>query len=346
MMLFSLPLATMVSCDNFERTEVETAITVNYNAVTLFEGETKQLVASPADGGKYAWISKDETIATVDGSGMVTAVAHGVTSVVCSRDGMSFEVEIVVNEKIELEDVKLRCDAILELAVEATQTVAVEVFPAEANDVPLDDFDWWSDDESVARVSDAGVIKGIGIGETTIHYRRGDIFKEITVVVDTSFPLRKGQPFVVKADGPSELWFRDFDRGGKNIAFYDTGGGGGNTYRADMGDFTSSMVTIEGGGNLGYLDTGEWYIYSIDVEQAGAYEVTVNMGGGGGDGWYHFELDGVRACDNFKAPNTGGWGNFADFKVTIDLPAGSHKLKFYADTAAHNPRHMTFVRVE
>lgn len=346
MMLFSLPLLAMVSCDNFERTEVEAAITVNYNAVTLFEGETKQLVASPADGGKYAWISKDETIATVDGSGMVTAVAHGVTSVVCSRDGMSFEVEIVVNEKIELEDVILRCDAIMELAVEATQTVAVEVFPAEANDVPLDDFDWWSDDESVARVSDAGVIKGIGIGETTIHYRRGDIFKEITVVVDTSFPLRKGQPFVVKADGPSELWFRDFDRGGKNIAFYDTGGGGGNTYRADMGDFTSSMVTIEGGGNLGYLDTGEWYIYSIDVEQAGAYEVTVNMGGGGNDGWYHFELDGVRACENFKAPNTGGWGNFADFKVTIDLPAGLHKLKFYADTAAHNPKHMTFVRVE
>ena len=84
-------------------------------------------------------------------------------------------------------------DAILELAVDATQTVAVEVFPAEANDVPLDDFDWWSDDEAVARVSDAGVIKGIGIGETTIHYRRGDIFKEITVVVDTSFPLIKGQ---------------------------------------------------------------------------------------------------------------------------------------------------------
>ena len=91
----------------------------------------------------------------------------------------------------------------------------------------------------------AGVIKGIGIGETTIHYRRGDIFKEITVVVDTSFPLIKGQPFVVKADGPSELWFRDFDRGGKNIAFYDTGGGSGNTYRADMGDFTSSMVTMK-----------------------------------------------------------------------------------------------------
>ena len=342
MMLFSLPLFVATSCDNFERTEVEYTITVNHNSVTLFEGETKQLSASPSDGGAYAWKSLDETIATVDGSGLVTAVGHGVTSVICSRDDMSFEVEIIVNEKVELEDVKLRCDAILELAVVATQTVAVEVFPAEANDVPLDDFDWWSDDEAVARVSDAGVIKGIGIGETTIHYRRGDIFKEITVVVDTSFPLIKGQPFVVKADGPSELWFRDFDRGGKNIAFYDTGGGSGNTYRADMGDFTSSMVTIEGGGNLGYLDNGEWYIYTIDVEQAGTYEVTVNLGGGSGDGWYHFEVDGVRACDNFMVPNTGGWGNFADYKVTIELPEGSHKLKFYADAAQHNPRHMTF----
>ena len=247
MMLFSLPLFVATSCDNFERTEVEYTITVNHNSVTLFEGETKQLSASPSDGGAYAWKSLDETIATVDGSGLVTAVGHGVTSVICSRDDMSFEVEIIVNEKVELEDVKLRCDAILELAVDATQTIAVEVFPAEANDVPLDDFDWWSDDEAVARVSDAGVIKGIGIGETTIHYRRGDIFKEITVVVDTSFPLIKGQPFVVKADGPSELWFRDFDRGGKNIAFYDTGGGSGNTYRADMGDFTSSMVTMKRG---------------------------------------------------------------------------------------------------
>ena len=342
MMLFSLPLFVATSCDNFERTEVEYTITVNHNSVTLFEGETKQLSASPSDGGAYAWKSLDETIATVDGSGLVTAVGHGVTSVICSRDDMSFEVEIIVNEKVELEDVKLRCDAILELAVDATQTIAVEVVPAEANDVPLDDFDWWSDDEAVARVSDAGVIKGIGIGETTIHYRRGDIFKEITVVVDTSFPLIKGQPFIVKADGPSELWFRDFDRGGKNIAFYDTGGGSGNTYRADMGDFTSSMVTIEGGGNLGYLDNGEWYIYSIDVEQAGTYEVTVNLGGGSGDGWYHFEVDGVRACDNFMVPNTGGWGNFADYKVTIELPEGSHKLKFYADAAQHNPRHMTF----
>ena len=57
---------------------------------------------------------------------------------------------------------------------------------------------------------------------------------------------------------------------------------------------------------------------------------------------YHFEVDGVRACDNFMVPNTGGWGNFADYKVTIELPEGSHKLKFYADAAQHNPRHMTF----
>ena len=47
-----------------------------------------------------------------------------------------------------------------------------------------------------------------------------------------------------------------------------TGGGGGNTYRAQHGDPTSSMVTIEDGGNIGYLASGEWYIYSISVNDA------------------------------------------------------------------------------
>lgn len=341
MILFSLPLFVATSCDNYERTEVDFTITVNHNSVTLFEGDTKQLTASPADGGTYKWTCLDESIATVDGNGLVTAVSQGVTSVICSRDGLSFEVEIIVSEKIELEDVTLRCEDILELAVNATQSIAVEIFPVDANDVALDDFDWWSDDESVARVSDAGVIKGIGIGQTTIHYRRGDIYKEITVVVDASFPLIKGQPFVIKADGASQLWFRDFDRGGKNIAFYDTGTGGGNSYRADMGDYTSSMVTIEGGGNLGYLVSGEWYIYSVEIEQAGTYDVTINLAGTN-KGVYHLEIDGVPLGDKFELPSTGGWSSFQDFTVQLNLPAGSHKLKFYADTANHNPKHLTF----
>lgn len=341
MMLFSLPLFVATSCDNFERTEVDFTITVNHNSVTLFEGETKQLTASPADGGTYNWTCLDESIATVDGNGLVTAVGQGVTSVICSRDGLSFEVEIIVSKKIKLEDISLRCEDILELAVNATQSISVEVFPVDANDVALDDYDWWSDDESVARVNDAGVIKGIGIGQTTIHYRRGDIYKEITVVVDTSFPLIKGQPFVVKADEPSQLWFRDFDRGGKDIAFYDTGTGGGNTYRADMGDYTSSMVTIEAGGNLGYLVSGEWYIYSIEVEQAGTYDITINLAGTN-KGVYHIEIDNVLLGDKFELPSTGSWSAFSDFTAQFNLPAGSHKLKFYADTANHNPKHLTF----
>lgn len=341
MLLCAVPLAICSCGDNFERTEVEYSITVNHNSVTLFEGQTAQLKASPADGGAFAWRSDDETIATVDNTGLVTAVGHGVTSVFCSRDGMTFEVEIVVNQKVALEDVMLRCDPVLELAIGATQSVRVDVYPAEANDVRLDDFDWWSDDEAVARVSAAGVIKGIGVGNTKIHYRRGTVFKEVEVFVDTSFPLIKGQPFVIKADESSELWFRDFDRGGLNIAFYDTGGGGGNTYRSEKGDNTSSMVTIEAGGNLGYLAGGEWYIYTIEVEQAGTYEVTLNMAGTG-DGTYHFELDGVRACENFVVPSSGGWGDFADYTVTLDLPEGLHKFKFYADAASHNPKHMTF----
>ena len=43
------------ACDNYDRTEVDYAIFVNQQSVTMFVGEQTQLVASPADGGTFNW---------------------------------------------------------------------------------------------------------------------------------------------------------------------------------------------------------------------------------------------------------------------------------------------------
>ena len=170
----------------------------------------------------------------------------------------------------------------------------------------------------------------------------------MTFDVQVTFPFVKGHPFVISKDEPAVIWFRDFDRGGMNVAFYDTGGGGGNTYRAKHGDPTSSMVTIEGDGNIGYLASGEWYIYSISVKDAGTYKITINAasGSGGSQGMYHFEIDGVKATETMPIQGSGNWGQFInDDSFQITLPAGDHKLKFFADTGSHNPKHMTFTYI-
>ncbi|MCI5720354.1 MAG: carbohydrate-binding protein, partial [Bacteroidales bacterium] len=166
--------------------------------------------------------------------------------------------------------------------------------------------------------------------------------------VQVTFPFVKGHPFAISKDEPAVIWFRDFDRGGMNVAFYDTGGGGGNTYRAQHGDPTSSMVTIEGGGNIGYLASGEWYIYSISVKDAGTYKITINAssGSGGSQGKYHFEIDGVKATETMPIQGSGNWGQFIDDdSFQINLPAGDHKLKFFADNGSHNPKHMTLAYI-
>ena len=71
MMLFALPALAVVSCDSYDRTEVEPTITVDHNKITLFEGETMQLVASPATL-EFTWESLNADIATVDANGLVT----------------------------------------------------------------------------------------------------------------------------------------------------------------------------------------------------------------------------------------------------------------------------------
>ena len=331
----------MAGCDNFERTEVYPTIFVNHSTITLFEGETEQLVASPVTK-TFNWATTDESIATVDATGLVTAVKQGTASIVCTSEGLSFSTEVLVNKRVALQDVILKCEPSIELAIGATITVSVDMVPPEANDVDVTDFEWVSEDENIARVSAGGTIKSVGEGTTTIRYRKGTFTKEITVIASTSFPFFKGQPFVVSKT-PSTLWFRDFDRGGKGIAFEDTGGGGGNTYRAENGDPTSSMVTIEAGGNIGYLAAGEWYIYTIDVLDPGDYTIVVNLASAAAsDGMYRFDLDGKPATPSFPMARSGNWGTFIDVPVDIVLPEGLHKLKFVAEDGQHNPKHMTF----
>ena len=43
-------LGYFYGCDEYERTAVVDAITVNESSVTLFVGSQKQLIASPTDG--------------------------------------------------------------------------------------------------------------------------------------------------------------------------------------------------------------------------------------------------------------------------------------------------------
>jgi len=331
-MLSILAIPFLMSCDSFDRTDVTKEIYVDHSSLTLFVGDAFQLKASP-DGGTFEWSTSDDGVATVS-NGLVTAVNTGTASIVAKQGNATFTVAVTVQNKVALKDIKLSSTNV-EINPNASVTIVTSTIPTDANDVPLTDFAWWSDNENVARVTSAGNITGISEGEANIYYRRGSIVKKIYVNVAYTFPF-KG-PHILSSAAALELPFRDFDKGGEGYGFHDNdkAAQGGSTYRADNGDSNSAAVDIEGSNNIGWTGSGEWLLYTLSVQDPGTYDVYFTASGNGGSA--HFELDGKNVTGLITIASTGGWGTYKWVgPAKITFTKGIHHLKFYMDKAAFN----------
>ena len=342
MMLLALPALAVVSCDSYDRTEVEPTVTVDHNKVTLFVGESQALKASPATLS-FTWEAMNPDIATVTPDGVVTGVAEGAASVVAKAGDVSFSVEIIVQTKVAITGVMFRDGADWELSKGATAGLVITQIPSGGNDIPMTDFEWWSDDENIARVSQAGVVKGINYGVTKVHYRRGQYEIEAQVNVGKSFPHTKGQPFVLSAEAPTTWMFNAYDRGGR--------GGGYEDYSGRNGD----TPDIEGSGNIGYCTNGEWLCYTIDVKDAGKYKCTMTASSGNGAGHrgnYQWFVDQPNVAEaavspTFTLDSSGAWGGpWLPAETEVTLEAGVQRLIFYMHTGSHNLWDITFEYAE
>jgi hypothetical protein len=203
----------------------------------------------------------------------------------------------------------------------------------------MTDFKWWSENEDVARVSQAGVVKGVGAGNTIVHYKRGGFEITQPFTVAKSFPKTKGQPFVLSKDAAANWMFNAYDRGGRNAGYEDKSGRNGNT------------PDTEGTGNIGYTTNGEWLCYTVDVKDAGTYNCTVTGTSGSGSGllgsyqWYVDKPNVASAAVSpaFKMDSHGGWsGNWKPVTTEVTLEAGVQRLIFYMHEGKHNLWDITF----
>ena len=337
MMLFALPALAVVSCDSYDRTEVVPTITVDHNKVTLFENETIQLTASPATL-QFTWESVNPDIATVDANGLVTAIAEGATSVIAKAGDVTFEVEVVVQTKVPITGVKFRDNDFYLLNPGNTANVVITQIPSGGNDIPMTDFEWWSDNDDIARVSQAGVIKAMDFGETKINYRRGPY--TITAKVLVPDVPNQGTLPVLNKDKKIEKRFSEYDKGGEGAGFHDVTANQNSPY-------------IENNGaNIGYTTGGEWLAYTIYVKDAGTYEFITygssNAAAGSWGGSYQWYLDQPNVAGNelgarFQMQSGGGWGGpwVPSEAVQFELGEGFQCIYFYMHNGAHNVAHFT-----
>ena len=139
----------------------------------LVIGETLSLSATTADGtdSGYDWAVLDQTVATVDASGLVTAVAAGETTVTATgRDtaAVGRHALVVVETAVELPALVVVTGS---NGVVVGQTLALAAATENGTDAG---YTWASLDEAVVTVDTAGVVTAVAVGETTVTATGGD----------------------------------------------------------------------------------------------------------------------------------------------------------------------------
>lgn len=154
-----------------DKTVSVASVSVSPVTLDLVAGDKATLTATvlPTDAtdSSVSWSSADASVATVSQGGEVTAVAAGKTSItVTTKDGGK---QAVCSVTVTPAHVSVKSVAIdpASLSVEKglTGQLTVTVLPADASDPSVV---WSSADESVATVSQDGLVMGLAVGNTVI----------------------------------------------------------------------------------------------------------------------------------------------------------------------------------
>lgn len=151
-----------------------TGVHVSTDALELKEAESAQVSAAIAPyyaKGEIVFTSEDETVATVDEKGNVTAVKAGETKIKVSVKDSDVYAEIAVKVNAEpvvekpITGVSVKADK-SELKVGETAKLTAVITPEDTTDSK--DLKYESSDKAVAEVSDAGVVTAKAAGKAVI----------------------------------------------------------------------------------------------------------------------------------------------------------------------------------
>ena len=138
-------------------------------------GQTVPLVATALDErGQviaevvFTWASNNTAVATVDASGLVTAVGNGVATVSATVQGGGVTASAAVAVDQLVTEVRLEPTSLTFAALGETGQLAAQGVDANGNAVADVRLSWSSSDESVVTVNDAGLVTAVGNGATTV----------------------------------------------------------------------------------------------------------------------------------------------------------------------------------
>ena len=253
------------------------SVEVSSPAEPIALGEALQLSAEaldengrPIPGVEFSWESSNTSVATVDATGLVTAVAAGTATITASAGDVQATVEITVvsaTQPVVSVEVSPSAETI---AIGTTRQLSAEAFDENGQAVAGAEFSWESDDDAVAMVDGSGLVTGVAEGTATITASAGDVQATVEITVVSAM-----QPVASVEVSPSaetiavgatlELTAEAFDANGQAVA--------GAEFSWESDD--DAVATVDGSGLVKGVGEGTATITASSGSAQGTATITV-----------------------------------------------------------------------
>ncbi|RNC84371.1 MAG: carbohydrate-binding protein [Balneola sp.] len=147
---------------------------------------------------------------------------------------------------------------------------------------------------------------------------------------------------------PGNIEMVNYDIGMNGISYFDNAykrvsgdeiqstGNQGWEYRNDGVDIQSSddLATDY---NIGWIDTGEWMEYTVNVTATGTYDIVARVSSPGNTGRFRLKLNNQIIGSEVSVQNTGGNQSWQQLQVgSYEFEEGTHTLRFEVTSGGFN----------
>ena len=238
-------------------------------AATGESAATDEKVAKAAEKLTIEWTSSDESVATVDATGMVVAVSAGEADITASVTDSEMSAVCKVTVKVAAKDITVPDNLDVKLNDGNETTVEATVSPADATDVKVS---YASTDEAVATVDKDGRVQVLQPGEcdiTTTLMQDGEKVTEKTTHVKAFYEVESitldssegkltvGNSHTIKATVAPE-----------EVAAETT---------IEWSSSNEKVATVDSNGKVTAVSSGNATITATAGEESANYEVTVEQ---------------------------------------------------------------------
>lgn len=109
-------------------------------------------------------------------------------------------------------------------------------------------------------------------------------------------------------------------------------------YTQMVGIQTETTQDIGGGQNVGWIDTGDWLRYTVNLplNNTNTFTLTYRVASLNGGGALQLKAGNQSVGSPIAIPNTGGWQNWQSITQTVAIPAGTTELTIEAVSGGWN----------